>query len=159
MLGFFGGVKYQSALERLHAGYEGFWRVDLDGIRHSFEGSTSSFGPSVSPFGMTAFRISQEATDVDITGEAESGEGAGFLVTATEGNETADLSQNVTLDVPVAKRPNLSPFSMFLNRSRSPVPVAPAQISCNKIPEHLQVCLTPLSRYVTFDLETLERRF
>ena len=147
---------------RPHAGHQDSGRVALDGIRHSFERSTSSFRTSASPpFGMTSFRITQEGTKIVITGEGGSGEGAGFPAPTTEQNEAAEFSRTVTLDVPDAERSNLSPFSAFLNRSKPFVLVTQAQINSSTAAlEQFQVCPSPPSRFLAAsDLEALERRF
>ena len=69
---------------------------------------------------MTTFRIRRNTTNVDITEEGKSIEGAEIVGTVTEGNECADQTRKITLDIPEPERPNLSLFSAFLARFESP---------------------------------------
>ena len=157
----FADSQLQSTPERPHASRAESGRDGFDCIRHFFEKSTSSFAPTVTPpFGMATFRIRQNTTNVDITGEGESREGTETSGTVIEGNDVTDQTRNITLDIPEPGRPNLSSFSAFLVRSKSHVPVTQAPTTSDAALGTPLFYPTPPSRLVTTsDLDALERRF
>ena len=95
---------------------------------------------------MATFHISQSTTNVDITGEGESREGAETSGTVIEGNDGTDQTRNITLDIPEPERPNLSSFSAFLARSKSHVPVTQAPTTSDAALGTPLFCPTPPSR-------------
>ena len=162
----FADPQFQSTLERTHLTHEDSGQVDPDGIRHSFERSTTSIGlPTTSPFGMATFRVRQNTSNVDITGEGDSkddegreGVKSGDIV--AEGNDDPGQNRSDTLDPPQLERPNRSSFSAFLARSKSPVPATQAQSTSNAALSTTLFCSTPPTRFVTIsELKALERRF
>ena len=162
----FADPQFQSTPERTHLTHEDSGQVDPDGIGHSFERSTTSFGfPTTSPFGMATFRVRQNTSNVDITGEGdikddEGREGVESADIVAEGNDDTGQNRSDTLDPPQLERPNRSSFSAFLACSKSPVPATQAQSTSNAALSTTLFCSTPPTRFVTTsELEALERRF
>ena len=150
---------HQSTLEQLQISREDSASFDPDGIVHSFERSTATFGQvTYPPFGLSAFQIPQESGMVDITGELEKEEEAQPANFIGEENETGLPPQSIPQNLLVEEGPTLSPFTMYLNRVSPPAQAThknqPAvKTQADSMPS------VPSSNFVTSsDLESLERR-
>ena len=107
----FSNLTHQSTPIRNLADRDESGRLDLDGILHSFDKSTTSLEKTTfPPFAKATLQIPQENNAVDITGDGVSGEDAQLPTTIGDIDNSVPEPQSDNANVSAEERSGFLPF-------------------------------------------------